>query len=289
MIDLRALSYFVAVREEGSITAAAARCRIAQPSITNALLTLESRLGCRLFERTRRGCVPTPEGERLYQRAIALLAQARAMEQELAASKQAAVLNLHVQPDILLAAIRPLLDLLYRHRPRVRVTFRTGAGEADIAIVAMAGEDPRKRAHILWHEEYVLAVPATHPHRFLSRAGLSALSGLEMIDRPHCTRYGWFKEQLADAGVEPTIVARADSEETVLALLRMQVGAAVLPERHLPAEAPDIAVVRFAPDIAVTRSVGLVLNGRATIKALGTTIEAIKAALAVKPARSTWP
>lgn len=43
--DLRALGYFVAAYEEKSVTAAARRCFIAQPSISAAIRNLESALG----------------------------------------------------------------------------------------------------------------------------------------------------------------------------------------------------------------------------------------------------
>jgi len=284
MIDLRTLSYFVAVHEEGSITAAAVRCRVAQPSITNALQTLEGRLGCRLFERTRRGSVATPEGDRFYRRAVGLLAHARAVEHEFGEAGEVVVVKLFVQADILLAAVLPILDLLYRQRPSVRGVFCTGAGEADIAIVANKETRQSRSFNPLWKEDYVLATPGTDPRRFLREANLQSLHGIDLIDRPHCIRHDWFKDRLATSGAVPTIVARAASEETVLALLRMGVGAAVLPERHVPVDAPDITIVRFARELRVTRHVGLMFNSKTAAKKLGLSAEAIQEVVAKPPA-----
>jgi len=67
----------------------------------------------------------------------------------------------------------------------------------------------------------------------------------------HCHRNAVTETRLVTSGAAPNIVARAASEETVLALLRMGVGAAVLPERHLPEDAPDITIVRFARELRV--------------------------------------
>jgi DNA-binding transcriptional LysR family regulator len=280
MLDLRALSYFVAIHEEGSITAAATRCHIAQPSITNALQSLEGRLGSCLFERTRRGCTPTPEGELLYRRSVELLAHARAIEHEFDSANEHVTLKLYLQPDILLAAVRPLLDLLYRHRPGLRVSFCAGAGDADISIVSIGDGESHKGFKELWREDYVLAVPASHPLRFSKVIGLDAFDGLDLIDRPHCIRYRWFRNKLTAAGAEPAIVAQANSEETVLALLQLGVGAAILPERHLPSDAADIAVVRFVPEIAQTRAVGVVLNGNTMAHVLRLTIAELRAVVA---------
>jgi DNA-binding transcriptional LysR family regulator len=278
MLDLRALSYFVAVHEEGSITAAAKRCYIAQPSITNALQALEAKFGCRLFERTRRGSFPTPEGERLYRRSIALLAEARAIEQELGAAKERRVLKLYVQADILLTAIRPLLNLMYRYRSELRIVFCAGPGEADMVVMSSCGAKVESGFNELWREDYVLAVPATHPLRFHGQAGLDVLRGLDLIDRPHCFRYAWFKDKLLFAGIEPNIVAQANSEETLLALLKMGVGSAILPELHFPPSTTEIALVRFMPEVAVSRSVGFKLNGRTVAKILDTTVNEFRSA-----------
>ncbi len=65
-MDIRSLRYFIAAYEGGSISAAARRCHVAQPSISTALAQLEEHLGTPLFERHRRGITPTEEGHRLY-------------------------------------------------------------------------------------------------------------------------------------------------------------------------------------------------------------------------------
>ncbi|MDX5435152.1 MAG: LysR family transcriptional regulator, partial [Halomonas sp.] len=43
-MDVRSLRYFIAAYEGGSISAAARRCHVAQPSISTALAQLEERL-----------------------------------------------------------------------------------------------------------------------------------------------------------------------------------------------------------------------------------------------------
>ncbi|MCM1336004.1 MAG: LysR family transcriptional regulator [Bacteroides sp.] len=62
-MTLQQLGYAIAVAEEGSISRAAARLYIAQPSLTAAIAALERETAIRLFVRTNRGVVPTAEGE----------------------------------------------------------------------------------------------------------------------------------------------------------------------------------------------------------------------------------
>jgi len=58
-MELRELGYFIAVYEEHSVTRAARRCFISQPSVSAALAGLEHELGAALFVRHRKGATPT--------------------------------------------------------------------------------------------------------------------------------------------------------------------------------------------------------------------------------------
>jgi len=49
-----------------SITAAAKELFLTQPTVTHYIQSLETELGCKLFERTKRGVILTPEAEQLY-------------------------------------------------------------------------------------------------------------------------------------------------------------------------------------------------------------------------------
>lgn len=70
---MRALRFFVAVAEELHFTRAAARLFVAQQALSREIQRLERRLGTPLFVRTTRSVTLTPEGERLLQRARALV------------------------------------------------------------------------------------------------------------------------------------------------------------------------------------------------------------------------
>ena len=77
-LNLRHLDAAAAVGRLGSITAAALAVNLSQPTVTQALATLETRLGHRLFDRQPGGVTPTPAGTVFVgrvERAIARLSQ----------------------------------------------------------------------------------------------------------------------------------------------------------------------------------------------------------------------
>ncbi|MFD6291606.1 LysR family transcriptional regulator [Streptomyces sp. NPDC060205] len=63
-MELRVLRYFLAVVDTGSMTAAAARVHVAQPSVSRQLRSLERELGAELLQRTSTGVQLTAAGRR---------------------------------------------------------------------------------------------------------------------------------------------------------------------------------------------------------------------------------
>jgi len=85
-MDLRQISYFVALFEEGSVTRAARRVNVVQPALSMQIAKLERELEQKLFERLPKTMAPTAAGRTLYRLAQPILrdlAQARAHMKQL--------------------------------------------------------------------------------------------------------------------------------------------------------------------------------------------------------------
>jgi DNA-binding transcriptional LysR family regulator len=83
-LDLTSLRLFVAVCETRSMARAGEQEHIVASAISKRLAQLESTVGATLFERRRRGVIPTAAGEILLEHARAMLAAADRVERDMA-------------------------------------------------------------------------------------------------------------------------------------------------------------------------------------------------------------
>ncbi|MDV6281130.1 LysR family transcriptional regulator [Rhodococcus jostii] len=171
-MDLHLVTYFVAVVDHGGITRAAQSLYISQPSLSQAIRTLERRLGVTLFDRTGRRLELTEDGRTLDVAARRILADV-----ERAKAKVAAVRELvSGRVDVVTYAafsIDPIVDLVRRFREQYpRVTVRiidedgpTGVlgalrrGEAELGVIDLSVDHSALRSVPIGDQELVLALP----------------------------------------------------------------------------------------------------------------------------------
>lgn len=256
LFDLRALGYFVAAYEERSITAAARRCCVAQPSISMAVKGLEDALETVLFERSRHGLAPTPAGERLYPRACSLLAQSTAMVRDFRDTPRAS-LALYLQDDVLVHTAAPLLSLIDLHLPDTTLRLTASMGEAQLSLVAESCKRTTDVFVPLWREPYVMLIPAEHPLRFRQRFEWNDLQGLPLIERPYCPQHQSFTRLLAERGVVPDIRASAAREELLLHMVELGLGLAIIPASHAHHARKAIARPLQTDPVSFERHLGL--------------------------------
>lgn len=106
----RKITAFLAIVEEGTLTAAASRVGLAQPSLTKFLQRLETELGTKLFVRRTRGMELTSAGESFLRHARRIEAEYKFAVEEIAASH-------HGGLQVLRIGAGPLYHML--HIPRV--------------------------------------------------------------------------------------------------------------------------------------------------------------------------
>lgn len=123
-MERRNLEYFVTVVDCGSISAAAQKLFVAQPSLSRAINAMERQMECRLLERTSRGVVPTAAGRQLYYYARSILDKFRMLDRLYHGGEEQLVSRLHVSVALLFLK-DSLLETVYRqmNTPDAEICF----------------------------------------------------------------------------------------------------------------------------------------------------------------------
>lgn len=294
MIDPRVLRTYLAVCRERSISGAARRLNISQPSVSVAIAQLERRLGASLFDRSRQGVLLTPVGEAMRRRAEAMEALLRDAGEEVELVKQGVggPLRIAGTPGALVSlvpqAIAPMeeagrfaLHVLEKPDVELNDLLRTGEIEIAVATAGIEAQPPDIAERAVAQDPFALIVGRAHDGLDPAGAPLAAVAG-----------YGWvlpedkgaFHRQiealfLAAAVPFPTDVIRCDSLLTTKAIVRGSARVCVLPRGVVAAEL-QMGVLRAVPitDAAVTRSIGIrTLAGRPLSELARRFVEAIAA------------
>ncbi len=135
-LDRADLDLLLSIRRHGSLAAAAEAADVVPSVITKRLAALEARLGLKLFQRTTRRVVPTPEGEALCERAGPLLAGFAAMEAELQERHRDPVGRLRLAATFGFGRLwlGPALAEFQARHPRLEVELRLTEQLPDLAM-----------------------------------------------------------------------------------------------------------------------------------------------------------
>ena len=127
-MELRVLRYFLAVAREGSVTHAAQRLHISQPTLSKQLKDLEGQLGKKLFVRSSFSVRLTEEGMLLRKRAEEILDMVDKTEEEFKARGEVSGGDIHIgaaESDGIKHLARRIEAVQARY-PRIRVHLYSG-------------------------------------------------------------------------------------------------------------------------------------------------------------------
>lgn len=116
------MEVFVRVVEQGGFSAAARRSRLTPSAVSKLVARLERRLGVRLLNRSTRRLQLTPEGTAFYARAVRILDEIAAAEQEAAAgAAPRGRLRVNTSVHFGMAHLLPLLPVFLERHPEMSV------------------------------------------------------------------------------------------------------------------------------------------------------------------------
>ena len=242
--SLRQLQYALAIEETGGFRRAAVQCAVSQPSLSAQVAQLEGVLSVKLFERSRRGVIVTPEGARLLPRFRSIVGAADDVL-DLAAGLVDPLqgpLRLGVIPTLSPYLLPAMADTVPEKLRIEWVEDKTEtlvrqlhAGKLDGALLALEAELGAVDHEVVARDPFVLALSPSHPFgRSRSRIEPAALLGLDMLllDDGHCLR----DQALEVCSASREVGFRATSLSTLVPMVARGQGATLLPSLALPVE-----------------------------------------------------
>jgi len=223
-IALRQIRAVIAACEEGSFTRAAERENATQSGISQHVAMIERTLGVRLFERTPRGIVPTPAGQRYYKRcveAVGRLEHANA-EAKGFAGEISGDLRIGLMPTFTRAVLAPTLEEFVPRHPDVRLHVVEGysglltemvlADELDFAGVPAFEGRVGLRARLLVRDREMLLSGRAYGLKPLEPIRLAARAPLKVVmPGPDNTRRRNLETYFQSHGVEIAAMLEMDA------------------------------------------------------------------------------
>ncbi|WP_320671075.1 LysR substrate-binding domain-containing protein [Patulibacter defluvii] len=253
-MTLRQLEYFVAVVDEGSISRAAERVRVAQPSVSQQIRALEQELGGALLERLPRSTRLTPLGRVFEPQARSVLLAAETAREVVRGELRQPTGQLEI------ATVRSMAGTLlpspisrwrqahpgvtirlheFPHRAELEERFLSGV--ADVAI----GPRPQRwdgQVHELGWEEFVVVLPEGDPELVRPRVSLAALADRDWV--LYASEHGLSELiafAFAHAGYIAAPAVRTSQVDAAARLAAAGLGPAMVPIGSVPHELADLA------------------------------------------------
>lgn len=271
-MDLRQLSYVVAVVDHGGFTKAAAAVHVAQPSLSQAIKALEAELGVALFDRVGRNVRLTAAG-----RALLPAARQAVRDVEIARAAVDAVrgvergrLDLVSIPTLGVSPVADFVGAFRSAHPDVTVRLvepdEVGAvaahvrgGESEVGFTELPVETTGLVAVELGDQQYV----AVH-HRSVERGSLVSIAQLAELPlvttTPGTSTRRLIDEAFQQAGCRPRIAIETDLREVITAIVQAGGGYSILPrsvaERMAARGSGDVRVAEIVPTIS--RRIGMI-------------------------------
>jgi DNA-binding transcriptional LysR family regulator len=291
-MEVRQLEYFLAIVDHGGFSRAASALYVSQPSLSQAIRSLERDLGSALFHRIGRRAVLTEAG-------TALIGPARAATRsmEIARATVAAVhevrtgrLDIAAMPSPAVEPLTSMIRAFSGRYPGVSVTIRAAftprdvidmvrTGSAELGLLTTPGVLPDKEvvSHPVGEQGFVLLTPPDGPFPAGKPVACEQLAGHRLIIVQRGTAGRAYVDRLLEQGIDFTIAAETEHRVSILPLVLAGVGLAVVTDswramaEHAGARVLDIEPKNTLSIALCSRCTGLSPAAEAFIRTALTT------------------
>ena len=263
-MELRQLTYFLAIADCGSMSDASKQLHVSQPAISGALKDLETELGFSLFDR---------RGKRLHinQNGIYFAKHVRKIFATLDDVQETIKISIAQRENTIHCLVNTPLGTmgktLFRgfHQANPEVPLQIGfaattlfdSSACDIEIFGSAHDYPETNQLIsLTHEDYVIAIPANHPLAHKSPLYLHDFKDEPFIFGEASEMRSTLELMFAQAGIKPLVAGEIQLYSDILQLVRAGVGCTFAAEHSwFDGYEDDELTIRHLDDIHIGRTI----------------------------------
>jgi len=240
-MDIKQLTYFIAIVEEGNITRAANKLHMAQPPLSTQLKLLEDELGTKLLERGARKINLTDAGKILYKRAKHIVEITNSTTKEIEEFRKG------IQGTLRLGTISSSGTALLSSRviefnkkyPNIKFEIYEGntydvleminSGIIEVGIVRTPFNSQNLECLFLENEPMVAVM--SHDYNFENQTDEILLEDLKDIPLIIYRRFEKILlTEFQDLGVEPNIFCINDDARTTILWARAGLGIGIVPK-----------------------------------------------------------
>ena len=294
-MELRELRSFCTAARLNSISMAAERLGIGQPTVTTHVKKLEEELGVVLFDRIRRPIQLTAAGVALSRLAAPLLdeldglAARTTAEEELVPVKVASTYD--IIPHNLLLVVKSFLSAY----PHARIRIRSGSrrevlqmvkeAEVDIGIVPGPERGTDLDFEGLFPYERVLITPLGHPLLHEPLRSVEQIAQWPLITMPRGTHTrDMLEEELAHSGLSYEIVIELDSMDMIKRYVALGLGISVGPRLAIdPDDEDELGIVGLTTLLPVEQAGIVTLRGKILSGSAQTFVSLMREVLSSEP------
>jgi DNA-binding transcriptional LysR family regulator len=241
-IDSRQLYAFVILARTGSFTQTARELFLTQSAVSHSIKSLETDMGCRLFDRVGKTVMLTQAGEQLLPHADRILREMDVARGGMTGLRQWGFGRLRVGAPAPIgdSLLPPVMAEVRRREPRTLLKTEVAdesnpidlleARRVDLVLSPAGKPDERFATETLFAEEYVFAVPREHPWCSLQAAPLEAV-GPQPVIVPglHTITWRFIDEFFRAEQISLNVQGETGTPNQALALAKAGLGAALIP------------------------------------------------------------
>jgi DNA-binding transcriptional LysR family regulator len=258
-MNLQQIKYFLAAIDTGTFLAASEQVHVSQPTLSAGIKKLEESLGVKLFYRGSRSITLTTEGELFHGKAREAYNQLECIKSTLKGHFKK--INIGVINTIPMDHIADIIKAYKYAEPTVFIEITVGSSEAlsqllvtqKIDFLFSSRLDINAEFRLLFEEPLELVVSMENSLAKFESIEISQLCNYNFIERLRCESWDNVHRIINKHNLDLQSICSAESDETILSLVSVDLGVSIMPARKTPYNVKFIRI----KEINILRKIGI--------------------------------